>query len=65
MNKISFKEVLTIFGILTELASFIVSFHFLKQGRVDLAIFFMLVTICFKIELKCGEDDKNDKGKKS
>jgi hypothetical protein len=48
MNKISFKEVLTIFGILTELASFIVSFHFLKQGRVDLAIFFMLVTIYFE-----------------
>lgn len=65
MNKISFKEVLTIFGILTELASFIVSFHFLKQGRVDLAIFFMLVTICLKNEIKCREDNKDDKRKKS
>lgn len=58
MKKISFKEVITIFYILTEFASFVVSFHFLNQGRVDLAIFFMLVTICFKLEIKFREDNK-------
>ena len=65
MKKRTFENILVLFYCITQFTSFIVSFHFLKQGRVDLAIFFMLVTICFKIELKCGEDNKDAKGKKS